>query len=141
MRRLTLLHGVVAFAFNTAILALMINVGASLVHWRVHARSLPALDVVVLILFVALCLGVGALGAAVTATSVNDWYAGLGKPSFTPPNAVFGPVWTVLYILMAVAAWRVWRSGDRRHGAGPADAVCPPAGPQSGLERGVLRPA
>lgn len=39
------------------------------------------------------------------------WYAALAKPSWTPPDAAFGPVWTVLYVLMAVAAWWVWRRG------------------------------
>ena len=67
----------------------------------------------------ALCLGIGALGASVTATSVESWYAGLVKPSFNPPDEVFGPVWTVLYILMGVAAWRVWRSADRDITRGP----------------------
>jgi benzodiazapine receptor len=76
-------------------------------------------DVVALALFVALCLGIGALGAAVTATSVESWYAGLVKPSFNPPDEVFGPVWTILYILMGVAAWRVWRSADRDTTRGP----------------------
>ena len=75
-------------------------------------RSLAA-EIVALALFVGLCLGIGALGAAVTATSVKTWYASLAKPSFNPPNEVFGPVWTVLYVLMAVAAWRVWRIADR----------------------------
>ena len=82
------------------------------------ARS-PLIDVIALILFVALCLGIGALGASVTATSVQTWYAGLVKPSFNPPDEVFGPVWTVLYILMGVAAWRVWRSADRDTTRGP----------------------
>lgn len=76
-------------------------------------------DLAGLAFFVALCLGVGALGAAVTATSVGTWYADLVKPSFTPPNGVFGPVWTALYILMAVAAWRVWRAADRDTTRGP----------------------
>lgn len=42
---------------------------------------------------------------------VDSWYEGLEKPSWNPPSWVFGPVWTLLYILMAVAAWLVWRKG------------------------------
>ncbi len=57
----------------------------------------------------ALCLAVAALGGLATATSVGDWYVQLAKPGFTPPNAVFGPAWTTLYALMAIASWRVWR--------------------------------
>jgi benzodiazapine receptor len=44
----------------------------------------------------------------------NEWYARLRKPAFTPPGWIFGPVWTVLYILMGVAAWRVWEQRRRR---------------------------
>jgi benzodiazapine receptor len=61
-----------------------------------------------LVVFVGLCLAVGALGGWVTAGSVKDWYPTLHKPSFNPPNWLFGPVWTVLYAMMGVAAWRVW---------------------------------
>jgi translocator protein len=78
-----------------------------------------AAEIIGLVLFVALCLGIGALGAAVTATSVGTWYAELVKPSFNPPNKVFWPVWTVLYVLMGVAAWRVWRAADRETAQGP----------------------
>ncbi len=76
-------------------------------------------EAVGLVLFLALCLGIGALGAAVVAGSVNTWYADLNKPPFNPPNEVFGPVWTVLYVMMAIAAWRVWRATDRETARGP----------------------
>jgi benzodiazapine receptor len=76
-------------------------------------------DILALVLFVGICLGIGALGAAVTATSVSSWYPTLAKPSFNPPNSIFGPVWTALYVMMAVAAWRVWRKTDRDTARGP----------------------
>jgi tryptophan-rich sensory protein len=76
-------------------------------------------DLLVLAFFVAFCLGIGALGAAVVATSVDTWYADLAKPPFNPPDRLFGPVWTVLYVLMAIAAWRVWRAADRDTRRGP----------------------
>lgn len=81
-------------------------------------RSSAGRQVLVLFAFVAVCLAIGAIGGAVTSTSVGTWYQQLRKPSFNPPDWVFGPVWTVLYIAMAVAAWRVWRRlglGDARH--------------------------
>lgn len=70
-----------------------------------------------LVIAIAVCLLVGASGSIVTATSVRDWYPQIAKPAWTPPDALFGPVWTALYILMGVAAWLVWRDGhglDRR---------------------------
>ncbi len=60
---------------------------------------------------VVLCLLVGFLSSFATQSSVNDWYVGLQKPSFNPPNEVFAPVWTVLYILMGIAAGIVWSKG------------------------------
>jgi benzodiazapine receptor len=64
------------------------------------------------------CLAIGAIGGAVTSSTVGTWYQEFRKPSFNPPDWMFGPVWTVLYIAMGVAARRVWRRlglGDARH--------------------------
>ncbi len=66
-------------------------------------------DVLGLLAFVILCLAVSGIGGAITATSVGTWYQGLQKPPFNPPDWVFAPVWTTLYILMGIAAWRTWR--------------------------------
>lgn len=63
----------------------------------------------VLLVLLAICLGTGVLGAVLTAASVRDWYPTLSKPGWTPPDWVFGPVWTALYVMLAFAAWLVWR--------------------------------
>jgi tryptophan-rich sensory protein len=63
----------------------------------------------VLVAFVAGCLAIGAVGGLATARSVGTWYQALAKPAFTPPDWLFGPVWTLLYVMIAVAGWRVWR--------------------------------
>ena len=64
----------------------------------------------VLLLFVVVCFGVAAIGSFWTSSSVNTWYAGLRKPSFTPPSWIFAPVWSTLYLLMALSAWLVWKA-------------------------------
>jgi benzodiazapine receptor len=56
--------------------------------------------------WLVLCFGAAAVGARFTP---GAWYAGLRKPRWTPPDRLFAPVWTVLYAMMAVAAWLVWR--------------------------------
>lgn len=67
--------------------------------------------------FILLCLAVGGLGGYASSDAIDGWYRTIAKPSWNPPDWVFGPVWTVLYIMMAVAAWLVWREGGRRHPA------------------------
>lgn len=60
---------------------------------------------------VFICLLIGFLGSVATQTSIHTWYPTLRKPSFTPPNWVFAPVWSILYILMGIAAGIVWSKG------------------------------
>jgi len=68
-----------------------------------------------LIAAVLLCQATGGLGAFATIRSVNTWYREIEKPSFTPPDWVFGPVWTVLYTLMGIAAGIISANdGDKR---------------------------
>jgi benzodiazapine receptor len=62
-----------------------------------------------LLFFVLVTLAVGAGASIFTEPNIPTWYAGLIHPSIAPPNWVFAPVWTTLYVVMAVAAWRVWK--------------------------------
>ena len=63
---------------------------------------------IALLISLAAPLLAGAVGGAVTYSHITSWYAELAKPVFSPPNWVFGPVWTMLYILMGVALYLVW---------------------------------
>ena len=76
-----------------------------------------------LLVLMAATLGAGALGGLFTSPAIPGWYAGLEKPSFNPPAAVFAPVWTTLYVLMAVAAWLVWERVRRMDAAMVAFAL------------------
>ncbi len=71
-------------------------------------------DFPLLILFIFACLMVGGLSGFFNPGDMNIWYANLIKPEWTPPNWIFGPVWTVLYILMGLAAFLVYREGFKR---------------------------
>ena len=75
------------------------------------------MSIVSLLIFLGVTVGGGlAIGFL---TRPDAWYAGLNKPAFNPPNWVFGPVWTILYVLIAIAGWRVFSSA----GGGTALAV------------------
>jgi tryptophan-rich sensory protein/uncharacterized protein YbjT (DUF2867 family) len=75
--------------------------------------ELPALAGVRSAFALAACLtasfSAAGLGGLLSGNAVGDWYPSLAKPSWTPPSWLFGPVWTVLYFMMGVAVWRVWR--------------------------------
>lgn len=64
--------------------------------------------IVALLLAVLVCQGAGLAGAVFTAPSIPAWYQFLEKPALTPPDWVFGPVWTLLYLLMGIALYLVW---------------------------------
>lgn len=72
---------------------------------------------------IMLCMGAAVLGSLATAPEIDGWYRTLSKPAWTPPGAVFGPVRTALYLMMAVAAWLVWRTS--RATSEPAAAPSP----------------
>lgn len=70
-----------------------------------------------LVVSMAVCFGAAAIGSMFTTPSIGGWYAALAKPAWTPPPWVFGPVWSLLYLAMAVAAWLVWRRVGFSRGA------------------------
>ncbi len=64
-----------------------------------------------IVIGILVCSVIGFVSSVVTQNSVNDWYLTLNKPGFNPPNWVFAPVWTVLYIMMGVSVGLVWAKG------------------------------
>ena len=63
-------------------------------------------------IFVATCLGIGYISGVATQSGVNGWFVTIQKPSFNPPNWVFAPVWSFLYIMMGISAGLVWSRID-----------------------------
>lgn len=64
-----------------------------------------------IVLSIIICLLVGTIGSLATQSSIDTWYVGLMKPSWSPPNWIFAPVWITLYIMMGIAAGIVWNRG------------------------------
>lgn len=71
-------------------------------------------NILKLFLFIIGCELVGILATPFTVSSIPTWYAELIKPSFSPPNWVFGPVWVVLYLLMGVSVYLIWKEGTKK---------------------------
>jgi translocator protein len=74
-----------------------------------NVREIPKLIASVLIVFFT-----GAVGTLATLPQITTWYAALAKPSWTPPNDWFGPIWSTLYILIGIALFLIWRQGIER---------------------------
>ncbi len=68
-------------------------------------------DILKLVVSIIACLAAGAIGSIFTRSAIPTWYATLEKPAFNPPNWLFAPAWALLYLLMSIAAFLVWRRG------------------------------
>ena len=66
------------------------------------------LKIIPLLFSVGICFLAAAIGSAFTAGAIDTWYVTLDKPFFSPPNWVFGPVWTLLYLMMGISLYLVW---------------------------------
>jgi len=66
-------------------------------------------QILALVLFFVVSFAAAAIGSSFTAPAIESWYSTIAKPAWNPPNAIFAPVWTVLFCMMAVAGWLAWR--------------------------------
>jgi len=79
-------------------------------------RLPPLITIIKFIVAIGVCQLAGFVGSIFTTPSIPTWYAALRKPAFNPPNWIFGPVWTSLFVLMGIAAFIVWNKGLDRKG-------------------------
>jgi benzodiazapine receptor len=88
-----------------------------LLNWLPRGfEDMSGMDIIKLIISIVACEGAGGIGAIFTTPAITTWYAGLKKPTFTPPNSVFGPIWITLYVLMGIAVFLIWREGLGQEG-------------------------
>lgn len=69
-------------------------------------------SIILLTICIIIPLFVGAIGSFFTLPSIASWYVTLHKPFFTPPNWIFGPVWTILYVMMGISLWLIIKNGS-----------------------------
>jgi benzodiazapine receptor len=67
--------------------------------------------ILLLVICIIICLAAGFIGSLFTTTGPGSWYSNIQKPSFNPPGWIFGPVWTLLYILMGISLYLIWQKG------------------------------
>ena len=79
----------------------------------------PGRQVVGLVIAFVVCFGAAGLGNLATMAQIPTWYQGISKPPWTPPDWIFGPVWSLLYGMMAIAAWLIWRKAGWSVGKKP----------------------
>ncbi len=72
------------------------------------------INILALVSCIGLCLAAGSVGSIFTSSSVDSWYSTINKPSFNPPNWIFGPVWTTLFIMMGVSLYMIWSEGTKK---------------------------
>ncbi len=68
-----------------------------------------------LVLFILICQFAGIIGSVFTAPSIPAWYASINKPDFNPPNWIFAPAWTTLFLLMGIALYLIWEKGIKKN--------------------------
>lgn len=80
----------------------------------VHSMKSRSKIITGFIICLLIPLVIGGISGYITSSEINTWFSALRKPSFNPPNTVFGPVWTVLYLLMGISSFLVWKGPETR---------------------------
>lgn len=76
-----------------------------------------------LLICIVICLGVGFTSSLLSATKDNVWFDSISKPSWNPPDYIFGPVWTILYLMMAFSLWIIWKRDIPKYRKFPAELL------------------
>jgi translocator protein len=96
------------------------GINISVGYWQGKEVDMRAQDILKLIGAIVVCQAAGIIGAIFTTSAIPVWYAGLHKASFNPPGWVFGPVWTILYLMMGISLFLVWSAKGKEKYRKPA---------------------